>query len=140
MKAPLALTALALAASTASAATLAKDSFDYVLGTPITGQSGGTGWSGAWQSDLNANTVGDSSSTVVAGLGFGLYPTSGNALQMDIGNITDDTRAFVGRAAGNGTTGSTLFMSYLVQQTRDEGLGFGNWRKTRSSAAASRTA
>jgi hypothetical protein len=117
---------IAATASTASAATLASDSFDYVLGTLITGQAGGSGWSGAWQTDADALPV----STVVEGLSFGLYPTSGNALQMDVGQLANDNLGFAGRAVSGGPSGDTLFMSYLVQQTRDEGLPFGDGQDT----------
>ncbi|MEM7808027.1 MAG: PEP-CTERM sorting domain-containing protein [Planctomycetota bacterium] len=121
------VTLSALTTAAASAAPLVSESFDYASGAPIAAQAGGSGWSGAWQ--INANAT--STSTIVSGLTLGTYPTSGNALQIDQGTITNDDRGFVGRAVNADAGGSgTLFLSYLVRQTRDEGLPFGNGQDT----------
>ncbi len=126
---PLAIAAAALATA-ASAAPLTSESFNYTPGTPIAGQSGGSGWGGAWQADAQ-------SATVVPGLDFGLYPTSGNALQIAQG-LSDNSSGlgFAGRAFGN-TVGNSDFndrqsfmLSYLVRLDRDEGLPFGNGQVT----------
>ncbi|MEM8495535.1 MAG: PEP-CTERM sorting domain-containing protein [Planctomycetota bacterium] len=112
------------------ASPLVTETFDYTAGQNIAGQTGGTGWAAgsSWQTSVE----GSPSATVVSGLDFSTLPTSGNALQLDVDNPTAvDARGFVGREFGHSVTGNTeLFVSYLVRQTRDEGLPFGNGQVT----------
>lgn len=58
--------------------------FDYTAGQSLTGQNGGTGFSGAWTSAVGTRVNG----TIVTGLSFGGLETAGNAVQITISNPT----------------------------------------------------
>ena len=107
---------LALAAGFASkstAAVLAEESFDYPSGAFIAGESGGTGFAGAWLVDgAETNTVREGS------LSYENLTTSGNSL--------DSNFAFIFRELDEitGTPGTTTWMSFLFNLQSSSSEGF----------------
>jgi hypothetical protein len=89
----------------ASASLIAYDQFNYTVGNTLTGQSGGSGWTGAWQAG-----VGGTSNTVAAGLSLGTYPVAGGAGQMYSTNNSYSTGA---SRQLNVTASGYLWMSFL---------------------------
>jgi hypothetical protein len=115
-------------ANPSSAAVLICESFDYTPGLPVAGLDGGSGWGDVWQTVTNAAAT----ATIVSGLTLGDYPVAGSALQMSQGTTTDTAAlGFAGRAFGNTVDNKNPFyLSYLVRQTRDEGVPFGSGQNT----------
>ena len=118
-----------LAPATAHAALMAYEGFNYTAGTGnLTGQNGGAGWNGAWQ------TIGGSVANVVANsLAAGASSPSGydgrsvgnNALQPNgsrAGRSLDTTaggsfglRGFIDASGRIGADGKTLYLSFMQQ-------------------------
>ncbi len=105
-----AIALLTIAAGTVKGALLMEEAFDgpgYDLGaTSLAGLSGGTGFGGAW---INS---GNGSRTIVAGLTFGDYPVSGNAITYAPSSTSVGDRRDIGDFSIVGT-GGELWMSYL---------------------------
>jgi len=97
------------------------EGFNYGSGTNLHAQSGGSGWTGAWDEPANdpTNTVAD---TIGAGsLTYtGLATSGGHAMAAGQYN-------FVGRAPSgvNSSNGSTTFLSFLIRHdSQGDGAGF----------------
>ncbi|MEO8353143.1 MAG: PEP-CTERM sorting domain-containing protein, partial [Chthoniobacteraceae bacterium] len=105
-----AIALLASATSTVKGALLMEEAFDgpgYDLGaTTLAGLSGGTGFGGPWISN------GNGSRTIVAGLAFGDYPVSGNAITYAPSSTSVGDRRDIGDFSIV-ATGGELWMSYL---------------------------
>lgn len=115
------LLAAALLSCTCDAAQIARESFDYASASPLTTQSGGSGWLGAWFQD------GESAVTSAAGLAFtdsqgNILNTSGRAADT-AGTAT--TRSF--RDFGSGLLNS-VWVSFLYRlpasNNKFEGVSF----------------
>ncbi|MBC8142340.1 MAG: hypothetical protein H7Y38_12960 [Armatimonadetes bacterium] len=85
----------------ANAAPIAYDGFDYATGSPITGQTGGTGWVGAW--------TGDNDLVATPGLGFDTLSTIGGYVDSD-NNFNGVFRTLAQQNTANGD----LWGSFLV--------------------------
>ena len=108
------LIALTLCATNAAKATLlAYEGFNYPDGTPISGQSGGFGWAGAWATGSAGNLLG---TNVAAGLSYtdlagqSLMTTNGSLV---VGNPAGPTST---TATPNRTLSSTLVRGHLLDQ------------------------
>ncbi len=89
----------------------AHEPFDYVDGTPLAGQAGGTGFSGPWTSSLagsNHAIAGDS-------LRFDRHCTTGGRMS----GLAGHTQSGRTLAAGFGVDGTVLYFSFLL---RPEGV------------------
>jgi len=97
------------------------EGFSYPSGTGLTGQSGGSGWSGAWDepagdpTNTQADAVEDPSLTYT-----GLATSGGHAVGKGQYN-------FVGRSPSgvNSSNGSSTFLSFLIRHdSQGDGAGF----------------
>lgn len=113
--------AAALLSCSCDAAQIARESFDYASASPLSTQSGGSGWLGAWFQD------GESAVTSAAGLGF--TDSQGNILNAS-GRAADTagiatTRSF--RDFGSGLL-NNVWISFLyrlsVSNNKFEGVSF----------------
>ncbi len=108
----LALFGLPLAAD---ASLVVYEGFDYASGSPLAGQNGGLGWSGAWDgSGLSA--------TMDAGLSYSNLATSGGSVAS--APPVSGTVAFYTRPLSEtyGADNTSLYLSFLLRP--DEGFGF----------------
>jgi hypothetical protein len=99
------------ASQQAGAELLMSDSFDY---TSTDSMDGGYGF--AADSEWTTGGSVGSSVTLVDGLTFGTYSTSGKALQM-----SGVSNAYAARAIGNFISSGTLWMSYLYNCDNNSG-------------------
>jgi hypothetical protein len=105
--------ALFLVSSPARAALIAYDGFDYTAGAALSGQNGGSGFSGAWvPGGFNASI--SSNYTIEAGSqSFGNLATSGNSV------VTGSTTAIAGLtrnlSSTIGAAGTTVYLSFVVE-------------------------
>lgn len=113
--------AAALLSGSCDAAQIARESFDYASASPLSNQSGGSGWLGTWFQD------GESAVTSAAGLGF--TDSQGNILNAS-GRAADTagtatTRSF--RDFGGGLL-NDVWISFLYQlpatNNKFEGVSF----------------
>jgi hypothetical protein len=98
---------------------LVYEGFGYSPSSTLNGQSGGTGWSGAWSGSTQF-VLGS------GGLGFaGGLPASGNFVMSgaDLGNNKDIGRSL---AIPLGAPGSTAYFSFLMRPDGVVGQGFDN--------------
>jgi hypothetical protein len=99
----------------------AYDGFNYGLGAALAGQSGGSGWAGAWAS--NAGTGG---AAIVSGLEYTdtagqVLPTAGGAIRTNPSvffsqEVRDTSQVF-------GEAGTPVWVSFLVQQAPNPAAG-----------------
>ena len=119
----LVVSAVALAAMPAHAATLAYDGFDYTVGLNAWDGAGGTetGFSGNWATDDDWATAGvqtgNGYNNVVAGLTFGTYAVSGNAVQLIADRVADPRGLPVGGRAASFNSGNNYYTSHLFNLT-----------------------
>jgi hypothetical protein len=115
----------ALAASVASldATQVAFDDFsDYVAGSNINGQSGGSGWSGSWSvlpigsSLIGTATVSDHAITYSYG---GTTLGGGNSLLLDVSSNGTQRNVF----ASSDTSGQDYYVSFIFEYTGTVFLG-----------------
>lgn len=108
-----------LATAPLGAQLLVQESFNYTVGANLTGQNGGTGFSGAWENGWNG-----SGGTIVAGLSFSDYPTSGAALRLH--SATNAVPALNERpmSANFGAAPQTVWSSCLVSYSYTNGPGY----------------
>lgn len=99
--------AMVLAVATAEAALVLYEPFSYSVGS-LNGQTGGTGFSGAWTSSGTANTV-----VASPGLSYGFLTTSGN----HVAGIQSMSMRRPFSSAGLTGNGSTLYFSILFSAT-----------------------
>lgn len=92
---------------TSQAALISYEGFDYTQGANVTGQSGGTGWSGAWTTTSGDTTVTSS------GLSFGDLDVTGNAQTTAAGATTIGFRSF---DSSYGSDGTSFWFSFLAQR------------------------
>ena len=101
---------------------IAYEGFDYPVGERLSGQNGGSGWSGAWSiTDGSGGPLGaEFSGQIASGLRYA--DTAGNDLVTSGGAWQTSADVFFGQARRAtaaslpGTAGSTLWMSFLVKQ------------------------
>lgn len=107
--------AVLLAVGTMSqASVLVSDNFDYGINSDLNAQSGGTGWSGAWQYTNDSSGATNDSAKMVAGLAFAGHANgTGQALEMG-GTATTNQKIRAIRQV-SATSGDTLWMSYLYK-------------------------
>lgn len=92
------------------AALLLSEDFNYALTESLVGKSGGTGWTGAWE----GASSGTATSTIVSGLTFSDYGTTGNAVRLDLTRLAATTDIALGRGIGTGIGSDTsLYSSFL---------------------------
>ena len=120
--------AVVLAPSAARASLLAYEGFNYSGGSSLTGKSGGFGWNGAWQQQVN----GDSTVPSGGSLSAGSAPTGYNSLSVGNSAFTpNQTREgrFLDTSAGGafgvngyidgngniGAAGKTIYISFMQQ-------------------------
>jgi hypothetical protein len=101
-------------------ALIVYDGFNYSpVGAPISGQSGGAGWSGPWGGSLAAGYFIGSGSLASPFPGEG---TSGNMLSTGVS--TGNKGTLRNLASSLGTPGTTDYFSFLIQPTGTVGNGF----------------
>jgi hypothetical protein len=127
----LTIAAVAAAVPSLKAALLAYEPFNNAAGTAIIGSSGGSGFSGAWQSNSSGGTATNTSyaltyidragnSLVTAGgAGFFQGSTSGSTAMQPY-------RLFSFARGTNGTDGGTTWISFLVVRQGPTGTSAGN--------------
>ena len=106
------------AASTAQAALIAYEPFNYTGGTALLGQDGGTGWTGAW---CNSLTPGNASQTITSpGLDHSGLAESGLKATL-VGNSggTGATSLFRQLKFPSGFSTDTLYFSFLAKANND---------------------
>ncbi|MCD4728852.1 MAG: PEP-CTERM sorting domain-containing protein [Pirellulales bacterium] len=119
----LVMSAVALVAAPAYAATLAYDGFDYTQGLNAWNGAGGTetGFSGTWATDdawhKSGVQTGNGVSNIVGGLTFGTYSVSGNAVQLIANRASPNELLPVGGRAVSFNSGSDYYTSYLFNLT-----------------------
>lgn len=112
------LCAAAVFSSSLSAALIAYEAFDYAPGSSLVGQAGGTGFSTAWGSSGGLGTI------EVPGLGWPDLTTTGNKLYV-AGNSTGSLSIFRTLATPQGADGTTVWISFLGQDTTALSANFG---------------
>lgn len=112
--------ALCLLAAPASAAVIGFEGFDYTSGAPLSGQNGGSGWTGAWGAGNPLAFV------ATPGLSYGGLLTTGGAATATAkpvppggGDITFEQRQL---ASAVGADGTLLYLSVLMRP--ETGFGF----------------
>lgn len=91
----------------------AIESFDYPAGSALIGQSGGTGWNGAWTTVTGATT----NSVISAGsLTYSGITSSGNKMT-SVASGNGDSRAL--RTLATGYNSGTVYFSTLAQNLND---------------------
>jgi len=109
-------------APTARAALDVYEGFQYADGTSIVGQTGGGGWSNAWNKSGNA---GSTENATTPGLTYTGLPVTGNKLSLAGQQLTTasstGSSAFVfrnfGAANSYGTDSTTTWLSFIGQRT-----------------------
>jgi hypothetical protein len=112
---------LYLSCAPAQAALTAYDGFYYApAGSNLLGQTGGTGWSGAWRT---GNYGSDRLYNLAAGsLSFPNLASDGNSIACTVSNAATLYRGF---ATSLGANGTTRYLSFLVRP--DGPSGSGSW-------------
>jgi hypothetical protein len=105
--------ALVLVSSPAGAALIAYDGFDYTPGAPLSGQSGGSGFGGAWAPGGFNASISTNYSIEAGSQTFGNLATSGNSV------VTGPTTAIAGLtrnlSSTIGAAGTTVYLSFVVE-------------------------
>lgn len=146
----LTLAVVCLAAATSQAALLVEESFDYTIGDSLVGQSGGTGFSGAWLNANNSNRSFPSANPdpsdrpntagpdIVDGLSYGPLVVSGGAAYFELGQTgvgwspTKEGEAHKNDSAKRSfassiDTDNTVWTSMLIGLDDVADPSFGNW-------------
>ena len=116
-----AIAGFALCEAGSAQTTVAYDGFNYTSGTTLSGQNGGTGWTGAWTNDYGPGV-----SFVVNGSGL-TYPnlaTSGRSIVWASGGvgISEDSRTLPLQDSG------VVYVQFIAQFTEGSGGGTPNIR------------
>jgi hypothetical protein len=117
VKIAVALSVALVAATSISAKLLVHEGFDgetYTVGADLEGLSGGTGFAGSWTSSEGI------SGKVVEGLSLGNLAVSGQAGSVTRSDVFNQLR-FMHRELSAGAADGTVWMSYLVKWTKDNG-------------------
>jgi hypothetical protein len=124
---------LLLAPSAVLAATLAEDSFDYGNGVELDGQSGGSGWTGAWTA-VTARTQVESAGLSCCGGPTPVGAASSSALEV-IGGTNDNDVVVRQLSAGTGTTFYARVLVNLETGTLEENDFIVFWFDDNATAA-----
>lgn len=97
---------------------LAYEGFDYTAGTSLAGQSGGLGFATAWGTSAGVATMAD------PGFGYANLITSGGRLSV-AGDTSGSLSIFRDLSTAQGTDGTTVWVSFLGQDTTTPSATFG---------------
>jgi hypothetical protein len=130
------LSALLCGLSSAHAAVLAYEGFDYTPGSQITGQSGGTGWGGSWiqQADAGGTEIISTGSLASVNSGYNAA-SAGNSATLNAGHrvarLLDTSAGGTFGAAGYldgssniGADGTSLYLSFTLSETSGNNGGY----------------
>jgi hypothetical protein len=96
-----------------------NESFDYTPGSTVSGQSGGTGFTGAW---VEGGDLAELDTIQAPGLSYPLYPSLGNAgLSVPPSDFVQ--APFRASISIPGTAGTTAWVSYLVRKDSNNTTG-----------------